>query len=112
MKTCLESINYSNPNWKICADLKVTSPLVGLQLGYTKYMCFLCLWDSRDDTNHFRKKAWEPRENPTVGRFNVKHTPLVNPENVLLPPLHINLGLMKTFVKAMNHDGAAFMYSI
>ena len=110
MKTCLEAINYSKHSWKICADLKVISLLVGLQLGYTKYMCFLCLWDSRDDTNHFRKKAWEPRENPTVGRFNVKHTPLVNPENVLLPPLHIKLGLMKTFVKAMNHDGAAFMY--
>ena len=68
---------------------------------------FLCLWDRRDDTNHFRKTAWEPRKNPTVEKFNLKHTLLVNPENVFLPPLHIKLGLMKTFVKAMNHDGAA-----
>ena len=69
-------------------------------------MCFSCLSDSRDDTS----QAWKPRENPTVRRFNLKHTPLVNPENILLPPLHIKLGLMKTFVKAMNHDDAAFLY--
>ena len=73
-------------------------------------MCFLCLRDSRNDTNHFRNKAWEPRENPTVGRLNLKHTPLVNPKNVFLPPLQIKLGLMKTFVIAMNYDGAAFRY--
>ena len=74
-------------------------------------MCFLCLWHSPDDSNHFKKKAWETRKILTVGRFSRKHTPLVNPENVLLAPLHIKLGLMKTFVKAMNHDSAAFMYS-
>ena len=110
MKTCLEAINYSEHSWKICADLKVVSLLTGLQLGYTKYMCFLCLWNSRDDSNHFTRKGWEPRENLTIGRFDIKHTPLVNPENVLLPPLHNKLELMKTFVKAMNHEGAAFMY--
>ena len=69
-------------------------------------MCFLYLWDSQDDTN----QAWKPCKNLTAGRFNLKHTPLVNPENILLPPLHIKLGLMKTFVKAINHDGTAFMY--
>ena len=42
MKTCLEDINYSKHNWKIRADVKVISLLVGLQLGYTniKQMCF------------------------------------------------------------------------
>ena len=47
------------------------------------------LWDSQDDTNHFREKAWEPGENPTFGRFNLKHRPLVNPKNILQPPLYI-----------------------
>ena len=32
---------------------------------------------------------------------NIQHTPLVNPNKVLIPPLHIKLGLMKNFVKAM-----------
>lgn len=29
---------------------------------------------------------------------------------MLLPPLHIKLGLMKQFVKALNHDGECFKY--
>ena len=32
---------------------------------------------------------------------NIQHTPLVNPDKVFMPPLHIKLGLMKNFVKAM-----------
>ena len=35
---------------------------------------------------------------------------LINPEKVYLPPLHIKLGLKKTFVKAMNQNNAEFMY--
>jgi hypothetical protein len=40
----------------------------------------------------------------------VLNNPLVNPEKVFLPPLHIKLGLMKNFVKAMDKNGAEFMY--
>ncbi|GBL98998.1 hypothetical protein AVEN_227510-1 [Araneus ventricosus] len=47
LKHLSEIINYSKYGWQICADLKVVSLLMGLQLGYTKYCCFLCLWDSR-----------------------------------------------------------------
>ena len=35
------------------------------------------------------------------GVKNIQHIPLVNPNEVLIPPLHIKLGLMKNFVKAM-----------
>lgn len=31
-------------------------------------------------------------------------------ENVILPPLHIKLGLMKNFVKALDPDSAAMQY--
>ena len=31
------------------------SSLLGIQLGYTRHACFLCLWDSRDDSNHYTK---------------------------------------------------------
>ena len=46
----------------------------------------------------------------TAGRFNVKHVPLADPKNVLLPPLHIKLGLMKCCVRAMDHQGSGFKY--
>ena len=36
--------------------------------------------------------------------------PLADPKNVLLPPLHIKLGLMKCFVRTMDHQGSRFKY--
>ena len=38
------------------------------------------------------------------------HTPLINPEIVYLPPLHIQLGLIKNVVKTMDQNSAGFMY--
>jgi hypothetical protein len=35
---------------------------------------------------------------------------LIDPKNVLLPPLHIKLGLMKHFVKALPKEGECFKY--
>lgn len=110
MKLLLNILEYHKYCWKICGDLKVISLILGLQLGYTKHMCFLCLWNSRDDKHHFTEKHWEPRKEFDVGRFNVMHVPLINPEDALLPPLHIKLGLMKCFVKAMDHQGEGFRY--
>ncbi|GBP18527.1 hypothetical protein EVAR_12988_1 [Eumeta japonica] len=110
MKSLLEHIKYNQYSWKICGDLKVIAILLGLQLGYTKFSCFLCEWDSRDKKNHYVKKEWPKRDALIPGQRNVLHTPLINPEDVLLPPLHIKLGLMKNFVKAMNKNGDRFCY--
>ena len=41
---------------------------------------------------------------------NVKHHSLVESSRILLPPLHIKLGLMKNFVKAMDCNSTAFLY--
>ena len=35
---------------------------------------------------------------------------LIPQENVILLPLHIKLGLMKIFVKAMDKNGKGFLY--
>lgn len=35
---------------------------------------------------------------------------LIDPKKILLPPLHIKLGLMKQFVKALPKDGECFKY--
>jgi len=42
LKILLEKIQYARYCWTICCDLKVTALLMGLQLGYTKFCCFLC----------------------------------------------------------------------
>lgn len=102
----LKKIKYHEHQWVICVDLKMVNFLLGQQSGYTKYPCFLCLWDSRDKKNHWVKKEWPKRENMVVGQKNVINEASVQRENIILPPLHIKLGLMKQFVKALDKNGS------
>ena len=46
----------------------------------------------------------------TVGAANIINEPLIEREKIILPPLHIKLGLMKQFVKALDRDGDCFKY--
>ena len=103
-------INYSEHNWFICGDLKIITLLLGQQSGYTKFPCFLCEWDSRDRNLHCVQKEWPSRNTLNVGKKNVIRPSLVDRDKVLLPPLHIKLGLMKQFVKALSNDGACFKW--
>jgi len=106
----LKHIQYSKYNWNICGNLKVVALLLGMQLGYTKRCCFICEWDSRANELHYVKQKWPLRKNLVPGQKNVAHQPLVEPSKIFLPPLHIQLGLMKNSVKAMNKEGAGFRY--
>ena len=56
------------------------------------------------------KKKWAKRLEWKVGSNNVLHENLVDTERILLPPLYIELGLMKQFVKALNTEGTCFKY--
>ncbi|XP_058858437.1 uncharacterized protein LOC117432411 isoform X3 [Acipenser ruthenus] len=60
--------------------------------------CYFCMVDPSKRTEF------------SVGRNNVKWEPLVDPRKVLMPPLHIKLGLMKQFVRALDKESAAFKY--
>ena len=71
-------------------------------------MCFLCLRNSRDDENHYKRVDWPSRTEHVVGKYNVKHPALIDPQKVLLPPLQIKLSLMKNFVKGMDHQSSGF----
>ena len=42
--------------------------------------------------------------------MNVENQPLVDPSKILLPSMHLKLGLMKHSVKVMNQEEAAFTY--
>jgi len=84
--------------------------LMGLQLGYTTFCCFLCEWDSRDKKNHYIKKEWPKHESRTPGQKNVTRPSLVNSDMIILPSIHIKLGLFKNFVKALDKNGAGFYY--
>ncbi|UYV76634.1 hypothetical protein LAZ67_14001539 [Cordylochernes scorpioides] len=112
MKLLLKKIEYERYGWKICSDLKVVALLRGLQLGYTKFCCFLCEWDSRDRERDYIKKIWQNRKIFTPGYKSIANLPLIDSENIYLPPLHIKLGLMKNFDKAMDRNASGFAYLI
>ncbi|KAI6652496.1 hypothetical protein LOD99_7510 [Oopsacas minuta] len=99
---------YDEHNWITCMDLKIVNILLGQQSGYTKYSCFLCLWDSRADEVHWEKKNWPVRQKIVVGKKNIINEPLVSRDRIIQPPLHTKLGLMKQFVKALDKDGTCF----
>ena len=40
--------------------------------------------------------------------MNVAQKPLVDSQEILLPPLHMKLGIVKNFVKAMDKNGDDF----
>lgn len=110
MATLLAAIKYTEYHWNICGDLKVIGLLLGMQGGFTKFCCFLCLWDSRATEKHYIVKQWPARDKFVPGESSVKYVPLVEPTKIYLPPLHIKLGLVKQFVKALKKDGEAFNY--
>src|ERR1044071_5533658 len=75
-----------------------------------KYPCFLCLWNSRADALHYQQKDWPVRHGFVPGQHSVQYQPLVSHSRILLPPLHIKLGLMNYFVKALDQEKPAFKY--
>ena len=112
VKTVLNKLGYSEHNWTVCVDYKMVKFLLGKQEGYTKYPCFLCYWDRPAITQHWVKKGWSAREDLAVGDKNIINEPLVGRDRIILPPLHIKLGLMKHLVKALDKHGDCFNYFV
>jgi len=111
MKLLLGKIKYDEFKWKLCGDLKVVALLLGMELSYTKYCCFLCEWDSWDKKNHYVNKLWPKRTSLMTGEKDVVNPPLVLLGKIYLPPLHIKLGLKKNFVKGMDKTDCGFQYT-
>ncbi|KAJ8671539.1 hypothetical protein QAD02_002798 [Eretmocerus hayati] len=117
VKECYENVrillskaNCEEYRWGICGDFKIISMILGLQLGYTRHMCFLCEWNSRGKEEHYVRKVWPPRQQMIPGQKNDQAIPLVDRDKIVLPPLHIKLGIVKNFIKAMNKTGAGVLF--
>ena len=63
-----------------------------------------------EKANHWEKKGWPVQEQLKVGDKNGIYDQLVPREKITFPPLHIKLGLMKQFVKALDKTGQCFQY--
>ena len=53
---------------------------------------------------------WLNRNALNRGSHNVIREPLIERSKILLSPLHIKLGLIKKFTKALDKQGQCFMY--
>jgi hypothetical protein len=60
--------------------------------------------------NHHIQKQWPKLDSLIPKKRNVLNNPLVKPEKVFLPTLHVKLGLMKISSRKMDKNGAGFMY--
>lgn len=109
MKLIFDKINYNEHNWDVSGDLKVVALIMGLQLGRTRNSCFICTWISTAKIDHYNA-TWEKRSSYEIGAMNVKENSLVSPEKILLPTLHIKLGLIASFVRKLNKEEEAFKY--
>lgn len=93
LKKLLQFIRYDNYKWKVCCDLKVVNILCGLQPGWPHFFCFKCDWDTREKVNHYTYKGWTG-QNPDM----LRGQPLVDVKDVLIPPLHVKLGIVQKFL--------------
>ena len=105
MKSILQLVRYDTFQWRVCSDLKVVGLLTGMQGGYGKYTCFICLWDSRAKHGHYIRNEWPARGNAILGVHNICYEPLVQSDKVIIPRLPIKLGLFKNFVNVLYSDG-------
>ena len=108
----LNLIKYREHNWIICVDLKMVNFLLGQQKGFTKFPCYLCMWDSRARNQHWIQKEWPICKTLTVGMQNIVNEPIVSRNKIVFPPLHLKLGFIKQFVKALKTDSDCFQYTV
>ena len=101
----LSAVYYQDHKWLICGDL-----VLGFQGGHSKYPCFLCLWESLADDQHYVRQKWPLRQILKPDSHNVQSHLLVEPNKILLPSLHIKLGVMKNFVKVMDKESSRFAF--
>ena len=62
MDHLLSAINYQEHKWLICRDFKVVGLVQGLKGWCTKYLSFLCLWDSQANDQHYVRQEWLSRQ--------------------------------------------------
>lgn len=122
MEKIMRLLGYGQPgrDWMVVADFKVLNLLRGVRGGNSRYPCPHCRWRS---TGRSHAEKWgenpdsvdlrEDGEASEKNLYGVDHPPLVHAYNLILPPLHIKLGLMSSFVKALARDypdSPAFAY--
>jgi len=100
----LRALICSIYGWKACGDLKFIGFLLGLQ------SVFFVNGMAEHKTNITKLWIGPCEKLQSQGGKYVRNRPLIDKGQILLPPPHIKLGLMKNFVKAKSKHGKSFEY--
>ena len=83
IEVLLEAIQYNIYQWSICRKLKVVGLLRGMQEGFTKHCCFLCLCNSCTNKGQCIRRGRPVREWCLSLVANIENVPLVDTQNIL-----------------------------
>lgn len=100
----LKLIKYSEFNWKIVCDFKLVQVIMGLKQGYCSFPCIFCFWNSRTNSiDESLRFDWISRESFLVNPSNSQIAkPLVPVDRIVMPSLHVKLGVFQHFVKFLS----------
>ena len=56
------------------------------------------------DNRDYAQNVWPIRENMDPGEHNMMKEQLIDRSNILLPPSHIKLGLIKSLIRALDKE--------
>jgi hypothetical protein len=108
LQLVLNSIQYNVFQWKICCDLKIVTLLLGFKKGNPSFPCYFCLFPSRNRCNHYSNIAFQQRATDSITGLliinpeqSIENQPLVPAHRILVPPLHVKLGLCTQFIKLL-----------
>ena len=107
----LRTTTSVNTAWAIWRKTTALSVLLKLYLNNKnsitwlnfkwEILLFLGLWEGQANENITLFKNWPVSKDFIPRKYNIEIAALVNPENVLLPPLHMKLWFTKNSVKAL-----------
>lgn len=95
--------SYNVQKWLICANVRVVGIVSGLQAGFIKCICFLF---SERALNYMRSEL-PLRNKSALGLHNII---LVPKKKIILPLLHVKLGLIKQFIQKLCLKNPPFLY--
>ena len=85
--------------------------LMGLNVsGNIRHPCVFCLFYAQSNERYTRTE-WDKRDRAVIGEHSVVNEPLIDSDDIILPVLHLKLGLFKQFIKYLQNDAAKSVIS-
>lgn len=118
MQKILQHIGYDHFKWDTVVDYKLINILLGQMAAASKFPCIFCLWDAKVNKLSYDVKQYPERpewSDSLPVRYNATKPPLIERQKVILPPLHVKIGLLTQLLKKVfkeNSRAAATLISI